>query len=215
MSAPDRVTPARDAPDRYRDWKEHLFEAPECLHAIPMLQVELVRCVAHLFRHLGTETAGYDNEQVRGGLEYVFYQQNSDICAAIRGSCCPLDERLACLRAAASIYPECFETRCEPILLHRRETYGDLLSSTCYMLWDVWALLHWEEGRDVVLDVLQAGLRSPNPACIESALHGLGHLSLYEKRVASLIDVFLARRESEIRPELVAYAHAARHGRIQ
>lgn len=204
-----------ESAERYRDWIEAVFEAPDLAEQMSLLQVENVRFASQLFRNLGAEIARYDNDRVSEGLEYIFYSHKSNIPAAITGTCCPLDERLACMRAAASMYRDCFETRCEPVLLHRREPYQEMIAVTCYMLWDASGLLHWKDGREAVLDVLKVGLGCANPACQESALHGLGHLSHYEPRVSAIIGEYLAQRAGTIRPELVSYAQLASRGHVQ
>ncbi len=57
--------------------------------------------------------------------------------------------------------------------------------------------------------------QSPHPACQEGALHGLGHWGEHApNRAQELIDMFLSENRAA-RPELVAYARAARGGCIQ
>ena len=57
-------------------------------------------------------------------------------------------------------------------------------------------------------------LRLDSIACRESALHGLGHWQLQRHGdVEPIIDAFLAANPA-IRPELAAYARAARSGCI-
>ncbi len=65
---------------------------------------------------------------------------------------------------------------------------------------------------DPIFEVLEYALTSSHPACIESALHGLGHLhNHHPSRVEALIDGFLARAASS---ELISYAQEARKGRV-
>lgn len=52
-------------------------------------------------------------------------------------------------------------------------------------------------------------------ACLEGALHGLGHWqSIYPERVGAVVDRFL-RERNDLRPELVCYARRARDGAVQ
>ncbi len=60
-----------------------------------------------------------------------------------------------------------------------------------------------------VLLVLQRLLTIPHDACRESALHGLGHWSIYYPNVADTIDEFLSHCP-DMRHELVAYAKSAK-----
>ena len=64
------------------------------------------------------------------------------------------------------------------------------------------------------LDVMEAVLRLTNPACQESALHGLGHMAHRSDRALAIIDRFLANPAGQS-PELLQYARAARTGCIQ
>jgi hypothetical protein len=67
----------------------------------------------------------------------------------------------------------------------------------------------------LVIDVLETILALPSPACQESALHGLGHLSYgNQSRVHAIIDCFLSDRGEAIDPRLRTYAVAAREGRV-
>ncbi|WP_457107615.1 hypothetical protein [Methylobacterium sp. P5_C11] len=203
-------------PEGYHEWLAYIFEAPESAVEPPKLHIETILLVEYLFRNLRSEIAHFDNEQVAKGVRNIFCPYKSQIVPAIVGNCCALDVRMATLRAIGSVYPECFETRCEPILSHLDEPHKEGLAGTCYMLWDAsGALLRWGPGRDAVIDVLQVGLDCSNPACHESALHGLGHLAHCEPRVQFVIDEFLERRADNLRFELIQYARAARAGDIQ
>ena len=63
------------------------------------------------------------------------------------------------------------------------------------------------------LDVLTFALNFDNPACQESALHGLGHLVHEDKpRITRIVEDYLKR--SDPTQELCAYANAAIKGDI-
>lgn len=69
--------------------------------------------------------------------------------------------------------------------------------------------------KDVVLDVMEDALYIPNDACIESALHGLGHrYSQDEIKVPDIIDRFLSKAKN-LNPDLRIYAQSAKTGCIQ
>lgn len=52
-------------------------------------------------------------------------------------------------------------------------------------------------------------------ACVEAALHGLGHWQLnFPERTEPIVDRFLKERDG-LRPELVRYARRARDGAVQ
>lgn len=67
---------------------------------------------------------------------------------------------------------------------------------------------------DVILHVMERTLRLESEPCREGALHGLGHWCLeYPERTREVIDRWLAERPA-ISPEIFAYAHLARAGRV-
>ena len=60
---------------------------------------------------------------------------------------------------------------------------------------------------------MEAILGLANPACQESALHGLGHAARQApERIGAIIGAFLEREA--LRPEILAYARSARSGCI-
>jgi len=66
---------------------------------------------------------------------------------------------------------------------------------------------------DLCLKLMEATLRLPNPACQESALHGLSHWHLhYPERCSASVDEYLALCNDD---ELQAYAEEAREGGVQ
>lgn len=106
------------------------------------------------------------------------------------------------------------------MLGHLDEPGAGPLNQICYMLWDTTPLGYWEGSSEketfypVVLAVLGYALRSRNIACVESALHGLGHLRLHRERdVTPMIDEFI-RSSPKLRPELRRYAENAAAGCI-
>jgi vesicle coat complex subunit len=90
------------------------------------------------------------------------------------------------------------------------------------MLWDVSPLSWWEEKRspereifyNAVIDVLEEALSSNNPACVESALHGLGHIqSSCIERVTEVITNYL--KKVSVSTQLTTYAKQAILGNVQ
>ena len=86
-----------------------------------------------------------------------------------------------------------------------------------------WEVITWgwlkddpaaERLRDRDLDVMEEVLQLPNPACKESALHGLGHMVRRSDRAPEIIDRFIAEAPQD-NTELLQYARAARTGCIQ
>jgi hypothetical protein len=81
---------------------------------------------------------------------------------------------------------------------------------------DDFNLHHWLYNE--VLKVLEYALRLNNPACLESALHGLGHLQVYAPdRVQSIIQNLIVRYATQAKhlPELLLYVDNASSGCVQ
>jgi len=71
-----------------------------------------------------------------------------------------------------------------------------------------------EEAYAAVLDVLRFALSSPNPACVESALHGLGHMHYkIPRQVEQIVQSFLAKPHIQ-NEDLLQYARNASYGYV-
>ncbi|HMN91396.1 MAG TPA: hypothetical protein PKE68_15345 [Saprospiraceae bacterium] len=67
-----------------------------------------------------------------------------------------------------------------------------------------------------IADVMAGCLRLDNPACVESGLHGLGHMIPFLPDLATpLIDDFLNSNIKNLPAALIQYARSARSGMIQ
>ena len=130
----------------------------------------------------------------------------------------PAEERAGLWRAIATFFAELLAPRCSPTLGHLSEE-GAVLNGRTYMWWDGFPALTAPDdpGREAVdkaeLDCLTAVLALDSAACQESALHGLGHWGRRAPLCAEIIDRYLAAA-APARPELIAYAEAARSGCI-
>jgi hypothetical protein len=144
-----------------------------------------------------------------------------------------LSRRVDVLRAFGDLYSKCLNVRSPPVLGSLSEPADPAaaeLGTITYMLWDITCLNYWPDDHDhqtfvpPFLGMLERVIMtSDNPACIESALHGIGHVSGYGRPIAAqsyaderrhrIIDAFLAQRRAH-RPELLNYARAAATGMI-
>jgi hypothetical protein len=125
-----------------------------------------------------------------------------------------------CLRATVPVFEQLFAKRCRPELSQGRGTEVSPLNATCYMWWDQFPT--WGRPQDpaqgtydrLVLQVLERLLALENEACLESALHGLGHWHLSYPVVAGrIVEGFLAASRP-LSAALVDYARAAREGQV-
>jgi hypothetical protein len=216
---------------RYIEWLKYVFDRPaspngwyfdeddlEPFKAEPTELVELVTCT---FENSGRDLSSYSDDQLRYGLSYILENGASDVVFSLKSEHVPTELRLRAIASLKHVYSQIFERRCASVLGHISEPGGIALNYICYMLWDVSPLSHWERDRErgvfysAVCDVLEHALRSANRACVESGLHGLGHVFTYSpERVERVIDGFLVNAATRV-PELRQYAQAARIGHVQ
>jgi hypothetical protein len=216
---------------RYFDWLKYVFDRPctangwyfdaddfESFEAEPSELVELVTCT---FENCSRDLSSYSNDQLRYGLSYILDNGASDVVFALMSEDVPTELRLRAIASLKHVYSAVFELRCAPVLGHIGESGGNALNYICYMLWDVSPLSWWERAQDrntfysAICEVLEYSLQSSNRACVESGLHGLGHVySSYPERVEQVIDGFLLNGVNRV-PELRRYAEAAKRGNVQ
>jgi len=214
-------------PPRYVEWLLHVFDhavtdphwyfelnAPQ-FEASALETTLLVTCT---MENCGRDLAIYSDDQVDQGLNYLFSNACSDNVFSVMSEDVPIDIRVNAIRSIKRLYADCFEVRCAPVLSHLNELSSSKLNGICYMLWDITPLNYWEARTDkhlaynAVVDVMEAALGSQNIACLEGALHGLGHTQRYlPERITSIVERFLASSQN-LRPELKAYAENAATG---
>jgi hypothetical protein len=214
----------KEPPPRFDEWQHFLFGRFAEFDALdPRYQHVEFACPDEEFMDLFEHTmrqakalAAYSDDQVGRGLQYLFNNSFSNIVYRIQKTSAPVERHAEAIAAMRYLYSDCFETRCAPAIV---PSTGDRvrteLDHICYMLWDVSPLLQLAGKRPpgtALYGVLEGALACKNPACIESALHGLGHL--HTERSAAIVSRFLESRKY-LHPELVRYAHAARDGCIQ
>ena len=213
--------------DAYQDWLRHVFDhevtkdqwffevdAPE-FRAEP---IQIVELMTKTMQRSGTDLAGYSDDQVGQGLNYVFSNSCSNLSFAVFDGSVGLNQKLEVLRSIAALYKDCFEPRCRPALGHLSEPDASRpLNYICYMFWDVTPLAYWdgkaneEKAYEVVLDVLAEALNSSNIACVESAVHGLGHV--HSRKLGSRVKRILGAFEPKLPDNrLLPYVQAAATG---
>jgi len=216
-------------PPRYREWLNFVFDRPTTPEAwyfdldsgeFDAEPVELADLIATTFEQGGRDLAPYSDEQIRYGLSYILENGCSDTVYALKSDDVPLALRLRAIRSLDKLYADVFQHRCAPVLGHLSQSGGNALNDSCYMLWDASSLAYWgstSNGHvfyDAIAEVMHHALQSSNPACVESGLHGLGHIHAYQpERVEQIIDAFV-RNGVARDPALRDYAHAARTGSV-
>ncbi|MCL5778781.1 hypothetical protein M1105_17530 [Limibaculum sp. FT325] len=165
----------------------------------------------------GARMAACDDLSVAAGLRWIFDSAEPLMIRCIGTPAVPQAVRLALVARFERLFSEVIAPRCPPALGHLSEDGGPL-GLTAYMFFD---LLWIEPPADpaeasaldaALIEVMGAILALPHAAWQEAALHGLGHAhDRAPGRVEALIDGFLASGRVA-RPELAAYARAARAG---
>jgi hypothetical protein len=213
----------------YEDWIEHAFS-----HEIRKYQAAwyfdldapwwdgppavTIAYLTRLFEDPVPALAYFADSQIAQGLHYLIDTGAGGTVLALSRSVVPLPERLRCLEAIGTLFERIFARRCTPQLSHLDEPGAGPLNGVCYMWWDIFPVGGPAGDPDAgaideaLLSVMERSLDLPSPACQESALHGLGHWQTrHPDRVVATIDRFLSRNE-DLRPQLAAYARAARTG---
>ena len=212
-------------PLRYDEWVNSLFNQTISENGPHLHCEELWHTSSHfaeltiwLLQHCEVDLARFSDENVAWGLNYIFMGLDSEADRFLKSGEVSRAGKLELIRSFECLYLDCFESRCEPVLSHSDEAGGNLLNKVCYMLWDTSPLGYWSDHKDpeefycALIELHRTVLRLTNPACVESALHGLGHLhSVSPCSVESAIDEFIDRGKAG---NLVEYAWSARGGYV-
>lgn len=214
--------------DRYDEWIAHVFDhkvtdpawffdinAPDFVAG----PEEIARLIARTCTRCGTDLANFTTEQIGLGFNYIFSGSCSDFAFTILDDRTPPSTSLAAMESIKVLYKDCFEPRCKPALGHMSEPEAsEILNYVCYMFWDISPLSYWEgrakkeQGLRAILDVLAFALNSSNIACVESALHGLGHV---HSQSAAKVEQIIRSMEPRLPARLLPYARLAAKGCVQ
>lgn len=180
---------------------------------------EIVELFTYTMLASSSELANLSDSQLGNGLDNLLNTNLYDIAHTVRTAKVSEDARCAAISAIKHLYLYCLTQRAPPVLGHLNEEAAGCarLQYITFMLWDVSPLSCGSvETWPAILEVMQSALYSPNPAVIESGLHGLGH-SVYDAGgpAVAIIDAFVRQRRGQVRDELIQYALQARTGMIQ
>ena len=165
----------------------------------------------------------FSREQLAQGFWYIASAGASDYMLSLHDESVRWSERKRCIDSIATLFERFFARECSGELGHLQKSNQnyDHLTTTCYMWWDVFSshydstVPHQEDFEEAILAAMEAILHLPSEACIESALHGLGHeQAIAPQEVGAIIDRFL-RGQPRLSPELRTYALVAREGNVQ
>jgi hypothetical protein len=173
-----------------------------------------VEYLARLFAGSDHILRRFDNAQVDQGLNMIVNNSCSDHAYSIVAGHAAWPARRRAIQSIYDVYARLFASRCEEGLGHLDEA-DNPLNTICYMWWDVFpARSAPKDEADEYISVLERSLSLTHQACLEGALHGLGHWHhVLPERVESIVDQFLLKR-NDLREELVQYARRARKGAV-
>jgi hypothetical protein len=182
----------------------------------PVADEQALQYLTRLFENAEESLRFFSDGQIAAGLWEL--GPGDAHCVYNREIAVDLREHL--IGSVENFFRDFFDKRCVPKLSHAEAEHISPLNSICYMWWEV---ITWgwqnddadaERLKSKDLDVMEAVLRLPNPACKEAALHGLGHMARHSDRATEIITRFL-RNSAELDPALLQYARAAVSGCIQ
>jgi hypothetical protein len=209
----------------YQNWLAHLFDHEELqdwqfsVDQLKLDSAEVIELTAKMFQDYEHGYGKYSDWQIGTGLYYLLSNNCSDYSFALRDGPAPLKKRVNCILSLKNLFKDCFNSRCKQSLGHLNQP-GNQLNSTCFILWDTSPLSYCEDSRDknelyeAVMDVMEYSLYLSNLACIESGLHGLGHLVDYHPEARKIINKYLATKPI-IPQSLHQYALQAKTGCVQ
>ncbi len=208
--------PAHTLP--FDEWLTFLLDEPDSVDWDSDPQQFLERLTS-VFEEPEAMLLGRTPEQLNKSL-WTLVTEDGLLCVLLRTDL-PLHSRQRCAASIKSLYSKLFAKHCSEKLSHTLRTYDESMSplnSVCYMWWDLFPT--WGSKDDKAsktmnsefLQVLSDILKIPHVACIESALHGLGHWHLtHPTEVEHIVDQFL-KTGPKLSEPLRTYANSARTG---
>ena len=206
-----------DHADSPVDWRWELGNDVEVL--VPLDDETTLEFMQRLFRHSGYLLETNSDQQVAWGIEYVYNSSFSNYMFVISESKVPLEDRRGVLDALFHVFHDVFESRCLHEMGSRHEGNTEI-NRVCYMFWETCpaGFPLFDKNCDpkyaaAVLNLMERCLSLKNPACVESALHGLGHLAMYGGPARQIIENYI-RNNPKADIALLNYAEAAKTGCI-
>jgi hypothetical protein len=217
-------------PSQYQEWLSFVFDRPvtadgwysePTYHEFAFVPAERAALFTTTMQKCGEDLRRYSDAQVYHGLEYIFTNKRSNFVFSLMSDHVPVALRLEAIESIKTLYRDCFTPRCALALSDDKVARDNPLNSVCYMLWDISPLAYWEGHQDkdifyeAIARVMEFALGSTNPACVESGLHGLGHIHMYcPSLVEKIVGDYLERGHIES-TDLRQYATRAAKGMVQ
>jgi hypothetical protein len=193
-----------------------------------------------LFLNPKEDLKDYSNDQIGLGLNFIFNNSCSNMTHDFKAANVPFDRKIKALYCLFALFRDVLNPRCVEVESAFSQAPLSEINYICYMLWDITPLstasdfmftesilkseleqkpyknskLENHNFYAAIADVMKKCLYLSNPACIESGLHGLGHLATsYPNIAVPIIDDFLKKGKKST-GSLINYAKMARTGMI-
>ena len=186
--------------------------------------IEIINYSKKIFKDIDSILDTYADIQICHGLWYLVDPASSFSSYAYFDIDIEESERISCIKDMLIVFQRLFKRKCSAHLSYLQidknsKEYDNesIFNFFCYMWWDVFPRHGVPYSKSlakidkVILHLLEEILSIDNIACIESALHGLGHWHAgYPEVVVDIID----KNFAIIPKELIEYAELARDGRM-
>jgi hypothetical protein len=168
------------------------------------------------------DLAAYSDAQIGLGLNYIFNNSCSNMTHEFKGADVSFERKIKVLKTLFTLFRDVLNPRSPEVVSAFSQASLSKISYVCYMFWDITPLSMYESldkneidiYNATIAEIMKKCLRLSNPACVESGLHGLGHLAFNHPKIAvPIIDNFLKNGKCK-NESLINYAKSARTGMI-
>jgi hypothetical protein len=182
----------------------------------------------------------YSNEQIGLGFCFIFDNVCSNITHDFKAADVPFDRKIKAIHNLFALFRDVLNPRCAAVESSFSQATLSKINYVCYMFWDICPLsfangLSFTRPKEskmvdkeahensklenqfyytAIAEVMKKCLDLSNPACVESGIHGLGHLAFSFPDIAvPILDKYISKGKNRSE-SLVNYAKSARTGMI-
>jgi hypothetical protein len=193
-----------------------------------------------LFLNPAHDLKPYSDDQIGLGLNFIFNSSCSNMTHGFLSAPIPFERKIKAINTLFALFRDVLNPRTPEILSAFSQEKLSKIGYVCYMFWDISPMFsaanfsfleaqikteaaqkpYKNSKREIhyfytaIANVMKQCLDLSNPACVESGLHGLGHLAFNHPKIAvPIIDNFLKNGKCE-NENLISYAKMARTGMI-
>jgi hypothetical protein len=193
-----------------------------------------------LFLNPKEDLKAYSDDQIGLGLAFIFDSSCSNMTHDFKAADVPFDRKTKAIHSLFALFRDVLNPRTPEVLSAFSQEKLSKIGYICYMFWDITPLssaygLSFSEAKmktqakgkpykiskleiynfyAAIAHVMKQCLDLSNPACVESGLHGLGHLAFnYPKIAVPIIDDFIKNGKCK-NENLLNYAKMAWTGMI-